>query len=58
VPTVIEAAGGERIVALRPGKPPGFSVLMADGRVSGWPNTPGIQHLATVSKARWDRIKA
>jgi PilZ domain-containing protein len=53
---VIEAAAGERIVAFtRSGKPPGFPVLMADWARSGLANTQGIQHLATVSKARWDR---
>jgi hypothetical protein len=53
---VIEAAAGERIVAFaRPGKPPGFPVLMADWARSRLANTQGIQHLATVSKARWGR---
>jgi hypothetical protein len=52
---VIEAAG-ERIVAFaRPGKPPGFPVFKGNIARSGLANIQGIQHLATVSKARWGR---
>ena len=53
---VIEAAAGERIVAFaRPGKPPDSRFLRADLARSRLANIQGIQHLATVSKARWGR---
>jgi hypothetical protein len=53
---VIEAAAGERIMAFaRPGKPPGFPVFKGKLGAFRLANIQGIQHLATVSKARWDR---